>query len=212
MYGKKISNLNLFSTIYKYKKIILMAYVYKHIRKDTNEIFYIGIGKNKNRKDSKYSRNKHWHSIVKKTDYNSEIIEDNLTWEMACEREIFWIKFYGRTDLNEGTLVNKTNGGDGVVGRTISEKQKERLRNLKKGAKTSNETKEKLRIKQQGRKYTDEDKKKISESLKGKKKSDKHKENISKGGKGIKRTEEFKENLRNLYKGKKRNKDMSWKN
>jgi hypothetical protein len=43
-----------------------MAYVYKHIRKDTNEIFYIGIGVNINRKDSKYSRNKHWHSIVKK--------------------------------------------------------------------------------------------------------------------------------------------------
>jgi hypothetical protein len=148
----------------------------------------------------------------KKTEYYSEIIEDNLTWEFACEREIFWIKFYGRIDLNEGILVNKTNGGEGVVGRVISEEQKERLRNIKKGTKTSNETKEKLRIIQQGRKYTDEDKKKMSESSKGKSKSDEHKKNISKGGKGIKRTEEFKENLRNLYKGKKRNKDMSWKN
>lgn len=188
-----------------------MAYVYKHIRKDTNEIFYIGIGVNINRKDSKYSRNKHWHSIVKKTSYYSEIIEGDLTWELACEREIFWIKFYGRADLNEGTLVNKTNGGEGVVGNIMSEEQKEKLRNLKRGTKTSDETKEKLRIKQQGRKYTDEDKKKISESLKGKPKSDEHKKNISKGGKGIKRTEEFKQNLRNIYKGRKRNKNMTWK-
>jgi hypothetical protein len=189
-----------------------MSYIYKHIRKDTNQIFYIGLGKNKKRMDSKYSRNKHWHSITKKTEYYSEIIEDNLTWEIACEREIFWIKFYGRLDLNLGPLVNKTNGGEGVVGRIMPEEQKEILRNLRKGSKTSDETKEKLRIKQQGRKYTDEDKKKISESLKGKLKSDEHKKNISKGGKGIKRTEEFKENLRKLYKGKKRNKDMSWKN
>jgi len=188
-----------------------MAYVYKHIRKDTNEIFYIGIGVNINRKDSKYSRNKHWHSIVKKTSYYSEIIEDDLTWELACEREIFWIKFYGRDDLNEGTLVNKTNGGEGVVGNIMSEEQKEILRNLRKGKKTSDETKEKLRILQKGRKYTDEAKKKMSESSKGKSKSDEHKENISKGGKGIKRSEEFKQNLRDMYKGKKRNKDMTWK-
>jgi hypothetical protein len=188
-----------------------MAYVYKHIRKDTNEIFYIGIGKNKNRKDSKYSRNTHWHNIVKKTEFYSEIIEDNLTWEEACDREIFWIKCYGRKDLNEGQLVNMTNGGDGVNGRVMSEKQKERLRELKTGTKTTDETKEKLRIKQQGRKYTTEDKKKMSESSKGKPKSDEHKKNISKSGKSIKRSEEFKENLRNLYKGKKRNKDMTWK-
>jgi hypothetical protein len=189
-----------------------MAYIYKHIRKDTNKVFYVGIGKNKNRKNSKYSRNEHWHSITKKTNFYSEIIEDNLTWDLACEREIFWIKFYGRADLNEGNLVNKTNGGEGVVGRIMSEEQKEKLRNIRKGKKTSDETKEKLRIKQQGRKYNEESKKKMSESSKGKPKSDNHKKNISKGGKGIKRTEEFKENLRNLYKNKKRNKDMTWKN
>ena len=49
--------------------------------------------------------------------------------------EIFWIKFYGRDDLNEGTLVNKTNGGEGVVGNIMSEEQKEILRNLRKGKK-----------------------------------------------------------------------------
>ncbi len=35
-----------------------MAIVYQHRRKDTNEIFYIGIGKNTNRAYNKYSRSK----------------------------------------------------------------------------------------------------------------------------------------------------------
>jgi hypothetical protein len=187
-----------------------MAYVYKHIRKDKNEVFYIGIGKNKQRKDSKYSRNNHWHNIVKKTEFYSEIIEDNLEWEEACNREIFWIKYYGRKDLNEGQLVNMTNGGDGVVGRIMSDSERDRMRNLKKGSKTSEETKEKLRAKQQGRKYSDEAKKKMSNSSKGKPKSEDHRNNIAKSGKGIERTEEFKENLRNLYKNRKRNNDMTW--
>jgi hypothetical protein len=188
-----------------------MAYVYKHIRKDTDSVFYIGIGKNIKRKDSKYCRNSHWHNIVKKTEFYSEIIEDNLTWEGACDREIFWIKYYGRKDLNEGPLVNMTNGGDGVVGRIVTESEKERIRNLRKGTKTSDETREKLRAKQYGRKYTDDAKKKMSESSIGKPKSEEHKLNIAKGGKEIKRTDEFKQNLSNLYKNRKRNPDMTWK-
>jgi len=46
-----------------------MAIVYRHIRKDTNEIFYIGIGKSIKRMISKNYRNKHWHNIVNKTEY-----------------------------------------------------------------------------------------------------------------------------------------------
>ena len=32
----------------------------------------------------------------------------------ACEGEKKWIKHYGRKDLNEGSLVNMTDGGDGA--------------------------------------------------------------------------------------------------
>ena len=67
-----------------------MAYVYKHTRKDTDEIFYIGIGVEKNygRAYQKKCRNVHWKRIVDKTEYLVDIIEDNLTWEIACEKEI----------------------------------------------------------------------------------------------------------------------------
>ena len=95
----------------------IMAYVYKHIRKDTNEVFYIGIGsdiKYKRANDTN-NRNKYWKNITNKTDYIVEIIEDNLTWEQVCDIEVKLIKHYGRKDLNEGSLVNMTNGGDGTL-------------------------------------------------------------------------------------------------
>ena len=94
-----------------------MAYVYKHIRLDKNEIFYIGIGKyddnNFKRAYSKKSRNKLWTNIVNKHGYTVEIICENLTWNEACEKEKELIQFYGRECFNKGPLINMTDGGDG---------------------------------------------------------------------------------------------------
>lgn len=95
-----------------------MVYLYRHIRLDKNEPFYIGIGSDENYKRAyqKESRNKHWKNIVAKTLYEVEILLDNLTWEEACKKEIEFIALYGRNDLKQGSLVNMTNGGDGCVG------------------------------------------------------------------------------------------------
>jgi len=99
-----------------------MAYVYKHIRKDTNEVFYIGIGtlKNYKRVNSLLNRNSHWLNISNKVGYYSEIIEHNITWEKACELEKYWISHYGRLDLKKGNLVNLTDGGEGTFGKLHS--------------------------------------------------------------------------------------------
>ena len=55
-----------------------MAYVYRHIRLDTNQPFYIGIGidnKSKyHRANTHHGRNNYWKNIVKKTDYAVEIL------------------------------------------------------------------------------------------------------------------------------------------
>jgi hypothetical protein len=101
---------------------IIMAYVYKHIRNDTNEIFYIGIGDDKNydRAYQKKSRNLFWKHIINKTSYSVEIIEDNLSWENACLKEIEYIKKFGRRDLGTGLLVNLTDGGEGLHNPAIS--------------------------------------------------------------------------------------------
>jgi hypothetical protein len=106
--------------------------VYLHIRKDKNEVFYVGIG-NEKRPYSKFGRSKYWSSIINKTDYEVKIIESNKTWEEACKIEIDLIKQYGRKDLNLGSLCNLTDGGDGSPNTIVSEetRQKQRERMLK---------------------------------------------------------------------------------
>jgi hypothetical protein len=89
--------------------------VYRHIRLDKNEPFYIGIGRD-NRPTSKKDRNKWWKNVTNKSDYRVDILFTNLSWEEACKKEIELIQLYGRRDLGLGTLVNMTNGGEGNDG------------------------------------------------------------------------------------------------
>lgn len=121
-----------------------MAYVYKHIRQDKNEIFYIGIGIVKNYKrayQKNKSRNPIWENITKKTNYTVEIVIDNLSWEEACQKEKELIKLYGRIDLGTGTLANMTDGGDGNC--NFSEFTKQKISNSLKGKTHSPETRQK---------------------------------------------------------------------
>jgi transposase len=91
-------------------------YIYRHIRLDKNEVFYIGLGKNR-RAWCKDGRNIYWKNIAKKSSYEVEVILGNLTREQAIEKEMEFIKLYGRKDLGLGTLCNKTDGGDGTINR-----------------------------------------------------------------------------------------------
>jgi len=168
-----------------------MPYVYRHIRLDKNEPFYIGIGSNS---DGKYARsndikkrNKIWNNIVSKTDYRVDIIVDDLTWEEACEKEKEFISLYGRKDLETGILCNMTEGGDGFVGgiftdehrkklsiasRNISDETRKKLSEAKRGRKLSEEQKKKIGLASKGRKiiHTEDSRKKISKALIGRKK------------------------------------------
>lgn len=101
-----------------------MPYLYRHIRLDKNEPFYIGIGSDDGgkykRAFDKHKRSSFWNKIVSKAGYEVEIILDDLTWDEVCLKEIEFIKLYGRKDLNEGTLCNLTGGGDGMLGVKVS--------------------------------------------------------------------------------------------
>lgn len=124
-----------------------MAYVYKHIRLDKDEVFYIGIGDNNikyERAYSKYGRNFYWNNIINATDFKVEIIIDNLTWEEACGKEREFIKFYGRKDLGLGTLSNMTDGGDGALGYKHTKEGLEKLSKSHQGVPRSEETKIKI--------------------------------------------------------------------
>jgi hypothetical protein len=93
------------------------GYLYRHIRLDKNEVFYVGIGFDEKMKRaySSHSRNRHWRNVVNITEYDVEILFIDLPKEQLVEKEKEFIALYGRKDLNEGTLVNMTDGGDGAV-------------------------------------------------------------------------------------------------
>jgi hypothetical protein len=100
------------------------GYLYRHIRLDKNEPFYIGIGFSNNeyakkgyyRAKTKNGRNKIWKDIVAKTDYEVQILFENLPLSKLIEKEIEFINLYGRIDNKTGTLANFTNGGQGTLG------------------------------------------------------------------------------------------------
>ena len=97
--------------------------VYFHRRKDTNEVFYVGIGTIQ-RAMSPSGRNRHWKRIVSKYGYDIEIVHEGLTWDEACKYEVKYIKEFGRHNLKEGNLCNMTDGGDGIPNLVITEEHR----------------------------------------------------------------------------------------
>lgn len=103
---------------------MLKYYIYRHIRPDKNVPFYIGRGENYNdrsiyrRSKSLKGRNYIWKSIVKKNDdnYLIEILYESNSLSEIMEKEIEFIKLYGKIIDGTGTLCNLTNGGDGSLG------------------------------------------------------------------------------------------------
>jgi hypothetical protein len=104
-----------------------MHYLYRHIRLDINQPFYIGIGTMTNKKfktiksrysraNSKTQRSKYWNSIIDKTNYEVEILLESDDYEFIKQKEIEFIKLYGRVDNKTGILCNLTDGGDGALG------------------------------------------------------------------------------------------------
>jgi hypothetical protein len=104
--------------------------LYIQTRKDDGGIFYLGIGDEK-RPYCKKGRNKFWHNVVNKHDYDVTILKTGMTWKEACELEIKMIAFYGRIkpykkNPNYGCLVNMTDGGQGAKGLIVSKETKKK--------------------------------------------------------------------------------------
>lgn len=141
-------------------------YVYRHIRLDKNEPFYIGIGNKKNYarayQVNAERRNDIWNKIYNKTKIEIEIVSDNLTKIQASEKEKEFINLYGRIDLKNGSLCNMTDGGDGIWNCIRSEETRQKLR----------EQKIKEKNPMFGKKQSEETKLKRIKSLVGKKRSD----------------------------------------
>ena len=144
------------------------TYLYRHIRKDTNQVFYVGVGTGRNyeRAKTRFGRNNIWNKIVNKTDYEVEIMLDELDREFALEKEKEFIELYGRIDLATGTLANLTEGGDGCIG--FSDAVKKKMSEAQKGnqkwkLRKSNEHIRKVGFANKGKKRSEEFKKQLSE-------------------------------------------------
>jgi len=181
-----------------------MAIVYQHHRIDTNQIFYIGIGKSEKRAFDKKSRGKTWRDYIKNHEYSIKILYDNISWEEACEIEKKLIKEIGRRDLGLGPLVNLTDGGDGTP--NLSEESRVKMASQKgkfgelnsfygkkhsgdlsrfgiqnkgkttwmKGKKHSEKSLDKISKSQLGKTLSNETKKKLGDAIRGKRLGDKH--------------------------------------
>lgn len=179
-----------------------MPVVYRHIRLDTRQPFYIGIGVNEKRAHSSKGRNKHWQRIVDKCGYEVQILFDNLTYDEAKEKEIEFITLYGRSNISNGLLCNLTDGGDGSVGYKPTE---EALLKISQTSKGRVKTKEQITKWKQNMCFTksEETKEKIRQTLLGKKHTEERKENQRKAHLGKSLSEETKQKLRDHRKGKK---------
>ena len=192
-----------------------MAIVYEHIRNDTNEVFYVGIGEEEKRAFNKHHRSPYWKHIVNKVGYSVNIIYKDIDWEDACKIEKLLIEKYGRKDLGLGNLVNMTDGGEGGSGVVVSEETRGKLSEGKKGntnmlGKTqSKETRKKIGEANKGKTHSEETRKKIGEAKKGDKHpmfgkthSDETRQKLSEANKGDKhpmfgktRSDEVKDNM-----------------
>lgn len=180
-----------------------MAVVYRHIRLDNRQPFYIGIGINESRAYSLRNRNKHWHNIVNKCGYEVQIIFDDLTYKDAKLKEIEFINLYGRDDISNGLLCNLTDGGDGSINYRPTE---ETLLKISQTSKGRIKTKEQIEKWKKNMSFTksEETKEKIRQTLLGKKHTEERKENQRKAHLGKSLSEEAKQKLRDHWTGKKR--------
>jgi len=120
-------------------------YLYRHIRMDKDRPFYIGIGTKKSfikdwnmnsayyRAFEKGNRNKIWWDIVNKAEYEVEILLESNNYDFIKEKEVEFIKLYGRINTKTGILSNLTDGGEGEPGKIVSKETREKQSIARKG-------------------------------------------------------------------------------
>ena len=178
-------------------------YVYVHIRKDNNTVFYVGKGKGNRAYD--LDRGNFHNGVRDEYGCRVEIIKDGLTESQAFRLEKYMIKYYvltlgygapidGYRDFSNNYLTNFTWGGEGTSGMNPWNKGKKGIQ-----AGENNPF--------YGKHHTEEAKQKIGEKLKGKMVGEKNgmfgKNPWNKGKKGLfHHSEETKQRMSEKCKGK----------
>ncbi|MGR9056077.1 NUMOD3 domain-containing DNA-binding protein [Rhizobium leguminosarum] len=163
-------------------------YVYAWSRPDTGSIFYIGKGRGR-RAHSISGRSRHFLNIVGKLRLSGlspkvDFIAVGLSESDAFSMERECIAMHGRLDIGSGSLVNLTDGGEGVAGIIMTEIHRAGISRGRTGKRHTDETREKLREAKLGRSLSDEHKKNISLAQIGSKHSATSKAKIGAAHKG----------------------------
>ena len=107
-------------------------YVYAYIREDGTP-YYIGKGQRK-RAWALHKTTNQKINVPNNPD-NIVILESNLTEVGAFAIERRLINWFGRKNIGTGTLLNKTEGGEGLSGYRLTESHKEKIGKSNKGKK-----------------------------------------------------------------------------
>lgn len=127
-----------------------MAYVYRHIRLDTQTPFYVGKG-NGTRAWSN-NRNPYWKNIANSVGYRVEIIWADLSEEEAFSRELQITALYKKFGFCETNLgLGGKLGGPLGIKRSLAHRQA--ISKAQKGATKSYETCKKISKAKQGGKH-----------------------------------------------------------
>ena len=108
-------------------------YIYLHRRLDTGDVFYVGKG---TRSDShQYQRalevkrrSRLWRFVASKAGCSVELVADFFAESDAFTMERELIAFHGRRDTGRGSLVNMTDGGEGMAGHVPSDSTRAKRR------------------------------------------------------------------------------------
>jgi hypothetical protein len=151
-------------------------YVYEHLRKTDNSVFYVGKGFG-GRATKNTNRNKYWHNIVNKHGFNVRFVATQLDEELSFLVEIERIDQQKKIGAN---LCNLTNGGEGVSGYIATPETRAKLSKAHIGRKIPKWLSEKYSALRKGKPKSEEIKKKISIANTGKVRSEQHKQEMSK--------------------------------
>ena len=173
-------------------------YIYAYLREDGSP-YYIGKG------SAKRAWSKNHLVTVPKNKFKIVIMESNLTEIGAFSLERFYIRWYGRKNLNTGILRNLTDGGEGTSGRKFSNKHKQKISKSLSGKKFSDEHCKNISSSKKGhqswlgKKHTEITKDKIRNSKIGSIVSEETRKKLSLSSKGKKiHNDEFKQNRKRM--------------
>lgn len=171
-----------------------MFYVYTHWHYDTGVPVCFWVGKGcRDRAWSLSGRNDMWKRVAAKHGYDVRIVQECETEEEALGWEKTFITLFGRRDRSEGTLVNFTDGGEGLSGYRHTAESKAKASASLSGRKLSADHCKKLSVVAKNR--TPEHTERLAKASRGRKASEETRARISASGKGRKHSQQTKDRI-----------------